>query len=141
MRKQVVNMEVRLSQVRWGLVLTAAVVVYVVTFLLGLALSFLLLAVLGPDRPDSTSVYRASSLIGALLVIVVTGYGALWVARRVKRAAILHGLLVGLSVALISLLLDALFRPIQPVGLLLYALMVTSGLLGGILAGRGTEQS
>jgi putative membrane protein (TIGR04086 family) len=134
-------MKARLSEVRWGLVLTFAVVVYVVTFLLGLALSFLLLAVLDRDRPDSNSVYQASSLIGALLVIVVTGYGALWVARRAKGAAILHGLLVGLSVALISLLLDALFRPIQLVGLLLYALMVVSGLFGGILAGRGAEQS
>ena len=133
-------MKARLSEVRWGLVLTAAVVVYVMTFLLGLALSYLLLAVLGRDRPDTNSVYQASSLVGALLVIVVTGYGALWVARRVKRAAILHGLFVGLSVALISLLLDVLFRPIQLVGLLLYALMVASGLLGGILAGRRTEQ-
>jgi hypothetical protein len=81
-------------------------------------------------------------LITAFFVIVVTGYGALRVAHRVERAAVLHGLLVGLLVARISLLLDLLFiRAIELVGLGLYVLMVAAGLLAGVLGSRRREQS
>jgi putative membrane protein (TIGR04086 family) len=142
MRQQVVNMKARLSQVQWDLVLKTAVVIYVVTFILGLALSFPLLAVLDWAHLNSQSAFQVSSLISALLVIVVTGYGALWVARRVEGAALLHGTLVGLVVALLSFLLDVLFiRAIEWVGLLLYALMAAAGLLGGVLGSRSREQS
>jgi putative membrane protein (TIGR04086 family) len=80
-------------------------------------------------------------VITACFVIVVTGYGALWVARRVERATLLHGFLVGLLVALISLVLDLLFiRAIELVGLALYVLMVAAGVLGGVL-GRRRERS
>jgi putative membrane protein (TIGR04086 family) len=81
-------------------------------------------------------------LISAFFVIVVTGYGALRVARRVESAALLHGFLVGLVVALISLVLDVLFiRAIELLGLGLYVLMVVAGLLGGVLGSRTREQS
>lgn len=135
-------MKARLSRVHWDLVMKTAVLVYIVTFILGLALSFLLLAFLNWSHLDSQSAFLASSLISALLVIVVTGYGALRVARRVESAALLHGFLVGLVVALISLLLDVLFiRAIELVGLGLYVLMVAAGLLGGVLGSRRREQS
>ena len=76
-------------------------------------------------------------MISALLVIVVTGYGAWGVVRRVERAALLHGFLVGLVVALLSFLLDWVFsRQINPVGLVLYGLMVAAGWLGGVLGSR-----
>ena len=75
-------------------------------------------------------------------MIVVTGYGALRVAGKVERAAPLHGFLVGLVVALISLLLDLVFsREINLMGLVLYVLMVAAGLLGGVLGNRRREQS
>ena len=131
----------RLARVRWVLVLTTAVVVYIVTLLLGLLISFPLLTVLSwfqVDSSNSSSAIQASSLITALLVIVVTGAGAWWVARRVEHAALLHGFLVGVVVALLSFLLDLLFlRAIGLVGLALYVLMVAAGALGGTLAGRG----
>jgi len=131
------NMKARLSRVRWDLVVKAAILIYIATFILGLALSFPLLAFLNWARLDSQSAVLASSLISAFFVIVVTGYGALRVARRVASAALLHGFLVGLLVALISLVLDVLFiRAIKPVGLGLYVLMVAAGLLGGALGSR-----
>jgi putative membrane protein (TIGR04086 family) len=142
MRKQVVTMKARLSRLHWDLVVKTAVLVYIVTFILGLALSFPLLAFLNWSRLDSHSAFQASFLISAFFVIVVTGYGALRLARRVERAALVHGLLVGLLVALISLLLDLLFiRAIELVGLALYVLMVAAGLLGGVLGSRRHEQS
>jgi putative membrane protein (TIGR04086 family) len=135
-------MRARLSRVHWDLVVKTAVLVYILTFILGLALSFPLLAFLNWRRLDPQSAFLASSLISAFFVFVVTGYGALWVARRVAGAALVHGLLVGLLVALISLLLDLLFiRAIELVGLGLYVLMVAAGLLGGFLGRRRREQS
>jgi putative membrane protein (TIGR04086 family) len=132
-------MVARLSQVRWDLVAIAAVLIYIVTFVLGVALSFPLLAFLNWAGLDPDSASLASALISALVVIVVTGFGAMWVARRVERTALLHGFLVGLAVALLSLALDVLFRPLTAVGLLLYAVMVAAGLLGGMLGRRRRE--
>ena len=67
----------------------------------------------------------------------MTGYGALRVAGKVERAAPLHGFLVGLVVALLSLLLDLVFsKEITLVGLAFYVLMVAAGLLGGVLGSR-----
>jgi putative membrane protein (TIGR04086 family) len=132
-------MVARLSQVRWDLVAIAAVLIYIVTFVLGVALSLPLLAFLNWTGLDPDSASLASALISALVVILVTGFGAMWVARRVERAALLHGFLVGLAVALLSLALDVLFRPLTPVGLLLYTVMVAAGLLGGMLGRRRRE--
>ncbi len=127
-----------LAQVRWDLVLATAVVVYIVTLLLGLLVSFPMRALLSSIHLDSSSAIQASSLITSFLVIVVTGAGAWWVARRVEHAALVHGFLVGLGVALLSFFLDLLFlRTIGLVGLALYVLMVAAGALGGVLAGRG----
>jgi putative membrane protein (TIGR04086 family) len=140
MRKQMVTMKARLSRVHWDLVVKSAVLVYILTFILGLALSFPLLALLNWSSLDSQSASRASSLISAFIIIVVTGYGALWVARRVESVALLHGLLVGLLVALTSLVLDVLFiRAIKLVGLGLYVLMIAAGSLGGVMGSRRRE--
>jgi putative membrane protein (TIGR04086 family) len=136
------NRRARLAQVGWALVLKTSVLVYLVTLVLGLAVSFPLLAFLGWARLDSSRALQVSFLITALLVIAVTGYGALWVARRVERAALLHGFLIGLVVALLSFLLDLLFRPVlEPTGLILYVLMIAAGALGGALGSRRREQS
>src|SRR5262245_34189479 len=109
-------MKARLSRVHWDLVVKTAVLVYIVTFILGLVLSVPLLAFLNWSRLDAQSAFQISSLISALCVVVVTGYGALRLARRVEGAALLHGFLVGLLVALLSLILDVLF--IQAIELL-----------------------
>ena len=133
-------MRARLAQVRWILVVTTAALIYIVPLLLGLALSFPLLVMLTWVHLDPARAMRISVVISTLVVIIVTGAGALTVARRVERAALLHGFLVGLVVALLSLLLDLLFHPsLEPVGLILYGLMVTAGLLGGLLGSRGQE--
>jgi putative membrane protein (TIGR04086 family) len=59
------------------------------------------------------------------------------VARKVEHAALLQGFLVGVVVAVLSFLLDVAFSMrIDEVGLVLYALMVAAGLLGGILGSR-----
>jgi putative membrane protein (TIGR04086 family) len=137
MRKQVATMKTRPARMHWALVVKTAVLVYILTFILGLALSVPLLAFLNWSSLDSQRAFQASALISAFVVIVVTGYGAFWVARRVEHAALLHGLLVGLLVALISLVLDVLFiRAMKLMGLGLYVLMIASGWLGGVMGSR-----
>jgi putative membrane protein (TIGR04086 family) len=140
------HMRARLAQVRWALVLKTAALLYLVTLILGLVVSFPLLAFLGWGSLDSSRAFQVSFLITAFLVIVVTGYGAFWVARRVEHAPLLHGFFVGLVVALLSFLLDLLFRPaIELTGLVFYALMIAAGALGGVLGSavvsRRREQS
>jgi putative membrane protein (TIGR04086 family) len=138
-------MRAYLAQVRWALVLKTAVLLYLVTLVLGLALSFPLLTILDWARLDSSRAIQVSYLITAVLVFVVTGFGALWGARRAERAPLLHGFLVGLVVALLSFLLDLLFRPaIELTGLIFYVLMIAAGVLGGVwgsaLGSRRREQ-
>ncbi len=132
----------RLSQVHWGLIVKTSIVLSIRTLVLGLALTLLLFALRTWSHMDSPSAVRASDLIAVLLVVTVTGYGALRVARMVERAPFLHGVLVGVAVALLSLLLDVLFsRAIEWAGVALYALMAASGVLGGILGSRGRARS
>lgn len=130
-------MKTRLSQIHWNLVLKTALLLYILTFILGLGLSLPLQAVLNRGNVDAHRAFQAVSLITALLVIVVTGYGAWRVARKVEHEAVLHGFLVGLVVALISLLLDVAFSgAFNLVGLVFYILMIVAGLLGGVLGSR-----
>jgi putative membrane protein (TIGR04086 family) len=141
MRRQVVNTKARLSRVQWDLVLKTAALVYVLTLLLGLALSAPLLMFFNRGQLDAQDAVQATSLLIALLVIVVAAGGAFWVARTVEHSAWLHGFLVGLLVGVISCLLDVLFsRQLHLMGLLLYALMVLAGWLGGVLGARWRRQ-
>lgn len=135
-------MSARFSHLRWGLVLKAAVLIYIATLILGLVISVPLLAVLNWWRLDASSAIQASSVITVLLVVVVTGIGAWWVARAAEHAALLHGFLVGLVVALLSLALDTLFlRSIGLEGVVFYLLMVAAGLLGGVVTPRRRARS
>lgn len=135
-------MSARFSHLRWGLVLKAAVLIYIATLILGLVISVPLLAVLNWWRLDASSAIQASSVITVLLVVVVTGIGAWWVARGAEHAALLHGFLVGLVVALLSLALDTLFlRSIGLEGVDFYLLMVAAGLLGGVVTPRRRARS
>jgi putative membrane protein (TIGR04086 family) len=141
MRKQVVHMKAYLARVHWALVIKIAVVVYIVTFILGVVVSFPLLAFLNWIHLSSQSSFLISSLMSAFVVFAVTGYGAWHLARKGENTALVHGLLVGLFVALISLVLDVLFiRAMKLAGLGLYVLMVTAGLLGGAVGRRRREQ-
>jgi len=117
------------SQVHWGRVLLIGVLLAILFLILNLVLSFLLLAFLNWGHMDPHSAIRAFSWILAFLAILLTGYGAFRVARKVESAAPLHGLLVGLVAALIFFLIDL-------VALVPFVLMVAAGWLGGVLGSR-----
>src|SRR5262249_42626958 len=71
------------------------------------------------------------------LTALLTLLGALWVGRAVPSRAQLHGALVGVVAALLSLLLS-LFgaRGVQVTTLLACALIVAAGWVGGLIASR-----
>ncbi len=131
------HLKTRLSQARWDLVVTIAVLVYIATLILGIVVTLPLISRFSRGSPTTRGAELAFDAISALLVIVVTGYGAWWAARRVAHDALLHGVLVGVLVALLSFLLDLLVsRTITSLGLVLYVLMVVAGFFGGILGSR-----
>ena len=130
-------MNTQFSQVHWGRVLLIGVLLAILILVLNLVLSFLLLAFLNWGHLDPHSAIRVFSWILAFLAILLTGYGALRVARNVESAAPLHGLLVGLVAALIYFLIGlASSRRFDLVALVPFVLMVAAGWLGGVLGSR-----
>jgi putative membrane protein (TIGR04086 family) len=104
--------------------------------------SLLLPAFLNWDHTDPKTTLQVFSVCAALLVIGVTGVGSWWIANKVEHQAVLHGLLVGVVVAILSFLLDLVFsREVRLMGLLLYILMVAAGFLGGVLGSRRLNQA
>ncbi len=87
-----------------------------------------------------------------MLAILLTGGGAVWVARKRERQAPLHGLLVGLVAALLLFILNpdltnflqGAFRgrlDLLVRALLTFVLMGAAGWFGGILGSRRREKS
>src|SRR5437764_451267 len=98
-------MKVLFSDVHWGRVLLAGVLVVILDVILNTVL--LLLATHIWNQTDQAQIaIQVSSWIIYILVILLTFGGAVWVARKVEREASLHGFLVGLVVALIFILLS-----------------------------------
>ena len=93
-------------------------------------------------QPDQAQIaIQVSSWSTYMLLLLLTGSGAVWVAGKVKREAPLHGLFVGLVVGLILFLLSRGFGSPVLVALVTLVLNAAAGLLGGVLGSRGRERS
>lgn len=127
---------VGLSSVRWKRVLLAVCATHV----LNLAVS--VLAIIVYVLASSTLLSGAPDLAGQIAggmavwgVPVVTFFAAVWATLRVEsQTAALHGLLVGLLVAAVFGLL--FFWPLDMASLALFVLMITAGLVGGVIGVR-----
>jgi small-conductance mechanosensitive channel len=123
-----------LSNVRWGRVLLASLATHVANVVVAVLLIvvYTLLAV-GPQREPSGGITDPlASQVASWPVPILTLFAAAWVARRAEPAAAsLHGLLVGFLVATIFAVLS--FGPFNVWGLLLFALMIAAGLVGGLI--------
>ena len=142
-------MKAHFAHVHWGRVLLTDVLVIILVVILNTVLP-----VIGYvwHTTDRQLFYQVVTWSTSLLAILVTGGAAVWVARKVERAAPLHGFLLGLVAALILLFfspdvtnffqgayrgkLDLLVR-----ALLTFFLLVAAGWLGGILGSRWREKS
>jgi len=123
-----------LSKVRWDRVLLAGVATNVANVVVAVLLivAYTLLAV-GPQRePRGGITDPLASQVATWPVPILTLFAAAWAARKAEPAtAALHGLLVGLLVAVIFGVLY--FAPFDLWGLLLFVLMIAAGLVGGLI--------
>ena len=122
-------MSTRSLDVRWLRVLLAGVAVHVV----GVAVSVALIVAYSVVTAGASVDRFAGPLSTWILPPVLTLPAAVWAAYGARRAAV-NGLLVGLLVAGILGLL--FFWPDAPRSLALFALIVASGLAGGLVGGK-----
>src|SRR4028118_524258 len=121
-------MATRSLDIRWLRVLLAGVAVHVV----GVAVSVALIVAYSVVTAGA-SVDRLAGPLSTWILPVLTLPAALWVAYGARRAAV-NGLLVGLLVA--GMLGGLFFWPDDPRSLALFALIIASGLAGGLIGGR-----
>ena len=132
-------MKALFSEVHWGRVLLTGILLVILDVILNTVL--LLLATHIWSQPDQAQIaIQVSSWSSYILVILLTVGGAVWVARKVEREAPLHGLLVGLVVALILLILSVGFGSPLLMALLTFDLNLAAGWLGGVLGSRGRKK-
>ena len=121
-------MATRSLDVRWLRVLLAGVAVHVV----GVAVSVALIVAYSVVTAGA-SVDRFAGPLSTWILPVLTLPAAVWAAYGARRAAV-NGLLVGLLVA--GMLGGLFFWPNDLRALALFALIIASGLAGGLIGGR-----
>lgn len=130
-----------LSSVRWGRILLASVATHVVNLVVTV-LTVVVYAMVStlPSGGEPDFVDQLAGGTATWGVPVLTFFAAAWVARKVEaETTVLHGLLVGLLVAVIFGL--AFFWPFDLATLVLFALMVAAGPLGGLVGRRRANDS
>ena len=132
-------MKALFSDVHWGRVLLTGVLLVILDVILNTVL-LLLATHIWSQRDQAQIAIQVSSWSSYILVILLTVGGAVWVARKVEREAPLHGLLVGLVVALILLILSVGFGSPLLMALLTFDLNLAAGWLGGVLGSRGRKK-
>ena len=75
---------------------------------------------------------------GLIPILVVTFLAAVWVARRVRPAAAIHGVLVGVIIAVVAFVVD---HTLNAKTLIDFAATVAAGGVGGLIVGRTTANS
>ncbi len=130
-------MKAHFSQVQWGRVLWTSILVVIPLLILDLIMFTLAFHIW--SMPDQLLIVaQVASWISYMLTILLTfGCGVL-VARKVAREPQLHGLLLGLVVALIRFVLGPVFGGESVlVRILIFVLIIAAGWLGGVLGSRG----
>ena len=121
-------MATRSLDARWLRVLLAGVAVHVV----GVAVSVAFIVAYSVAT-SGASVDSFAGPLSTWILPVLTLPAAAWAAYGARRAAV-NGLLVGLLVA--GMLGGLFFWPNDPRSLVLFALIIASGLAGGLVGGR-----
>jgi hypothetical protein len=130
------------SQIRWGRVAWTALTVYGASFLLVFLIVTAYAAYLAfqaRGAPDQTTIGVFASQyapwIGTASLVLFTFLGTLWMARFVKTAYELHGLVLGIFISLVNIV----FAGAGSLGLaewIATGLVVGSGWLGGRVAAQ-----
>lgn len=129
-------MKVLLTQVHWGRVLLASILVVILTIIMNYVVFLLVLIIWGQTK-HLPVVFLNGTFSSSILMILLTFASALWVARTVAREPRLHGLLVGLITALLLFLITSGFRgEFVFLAVITILLTIEAGWLGGVLGGR-----
>lgn len=121
---------------RWGWIFLTGLLVVIMVIILNIVLLWLADHI-WPQPNQELMLVRFLFLSTFVLQLLLTVGGGIWIAQNVEREAPLHGLLMGLVIALIfipfslSLIYPAL------VELVSFVLTVAAGWLGGVLGSRG----
>lgn len=130
-------MKVHLSQVQWGRVLLASILVVILTIFMNYVVFLFVLLIWGQTK--HLPVFFLDGICSSsVLIILLTLIFALWVARKVEREPRLHGFLIGFIAALLLFLISSGFRgEFALLTLITTILTIEAGWLGGILGSRG----
>jgi len=132
------------APIRWGRIVLAGVLAPILSFVLVTLIVTVYatyLAIQARGQPDTTLINQFAAQVAPwatpALTTLLTLLGALWVGRPVPSRAQLHGILVGVVAALLSLLLSLIgARGLQLPTLSACALIVVAGWVGGLIAAR-----
>jgi putative membrane protein (TIGR04086 family) len=130
-------MKVQLSQVHWGRVAAAVILTVFLSLTLNLIVDLLVFQIW--SRPGQEQIVRQVLFWNpTILPILLTFAAALWVVRKIERKPRLHGLLVGLIVAVILFFFSSGFQgEFVLVTLMTLLLTIAAGWLGGVLGSWG----
>jgi hypothetical protein len=132
----------QLSQIRWWRVTWTALAVYGASFILVFLIvtayaSYLAFQVRG--APDQTMIQQFANQyapwFGAITIVLFTLWGARWLASFVRADVQLHGLVLGVIVALVNLIFEGV-GAFSLTSLLTAVLVIGAGWLGGRWAAR-----
>jgi putative membrane protein (TIGR04086 family) len=135
--------------IRWGRVILTSVGAYLVGLLLITIVLTAYAFKLGFEvrgAPDQTRItqfaeHYASSW-GMVVGLLLTFGAAIWVARKVRTAAAMHGVAVGVTVAVLSLIVGLLIEHSFGLRTLVdFAATVGAGWLGGFIGGRAKTET
>ena len=134
-------------RIRWGRVVLTSAGAYLVDLLFNTivvtAYAFKL-AFEARGAPDQTRISQFaqhfSTSWGMVPGLLVTFGAAVWVARKVRVAAALHGVAVGLTVAILGLFVGLIIDHTFSLRTLIdFAATVAAGWMGGLIGGRARE--
>src|SRR5262245_17778353 len=135
------------APIRWGRILLVGVLAPILGFVLVtliVTVYAFVLAFQARGQPDTTSINHFAAQVAPwatpALTALLTLLGALWVGRAVPSRAQLHGILVGVIAALLSVLFS-LFgaRGLQLPTLIACVVIVLAGWVGGLIAARAGQ--
>ena len=130
-------MKAQLSQVQWGRVLLASILVVILTVFLNYVVFLFVLLIWGSTKQIIPAFFMNGALSSSILIILLTFAFALWVARSVEREPQLHGLLVGLVATLFLFLITSGFRgEFVLVAVITTILTIEAGWIAGFLVSR-----
>lgn len=135
-----------ISNIRWLRILGAAVGVIAVSFLIPMCLTTayaFVLAFQARGAPDQTDINHFAAWISPRIIpyleMLLTFVSAFIVARRTERSRVLHGLLIGILVGLLSTGMALAFGGHLGLRSLIYFIVTTTlGYLGGIVGRKRT---